>query len=87
MQRKLVDDLGWTKRYSEHWAKVKDKLAGALDLAHRNPRMALNLIADASNTGWGAILTQVDVGELGKPLNERNHQLLACLGGHTKSNC
>jgi hypothetical protein len=52
-----------------------------IQLAHFDSRRRLCLYADASSTGWAAVLTQVPTSDLHLPHADRDHQPLAFLGG------
>jgi RNase H-like domain found in reverse transcriptase/Integrase zinc binding domain/Chromo (CHRromatin Organisation MOdifier) domain len=53
-------------------------------LAHANPQHIACLFTDASETNWGAILTQVPPSDLDLPFEEQRHEPLAFLSGSFK---
>ena len=55
---------------------VKNALKDAVTLAQVKPEMEMNLFTDASDTHWGAVLTQCTPQELNKPVLKQVHEPL-----------
>eukprot|EP00736_Rhodelphis_marinus_P010817 Rmarinus@m.15248 len=73
--------LGWTDDASRTFDEVKRLLLSAVELSHPDPEQRLELFTDASDLGWGAILTQVPTEDAELPVNEQRHSPLAFLSG------
>ncbi|OWY93946.1 hypothetical protein PHMEG_00036470 [Phytophthora megakarya] len=50
-------------------------------LAHPNDDATICLFTDASDSGWGAIVTQIQNWKDDENVTEQSHELLTCLGG------
>ncbi len=77
--------LRWTTEHDGAFADVKKLLTSAVELAHPNPDFDFCLFTDASETHWGAMLTQVPPGlRFEKPIAQLPHLPLAVLSGAFK---
>jgi hypothetical protein len=63
------------------FATVKDLLRRAATLAHPDPEKQMCVLTDASDRGWGLIVTQVGDWHVDQPVDRQNHELLICMGG------
>ena len=62
--------------------EIKTTLGRLATLSHPDDQATLCLFTDASDSGWGIIVTQVQDFQKDKPVQEQQHQLLACMGGN-----
>ncbi|POM60333.1 hypothetical protein PHPALM_30822 [Phytophthora palmivora] len=60
--------------------QLKDKLTNAVSLAFPQPDAVMGLITDASDAGYGIVVTQVSTWKAGKPVMEQ-HTLLVYVSG------
>lgn len=61
--------------------KVKEMLSHSAMLAYPDPSKQLCMLSDASDTGWGLVITQVGQWKHDTPIQEQQHELLICMGG------
>ncbi|KAE9040931.1 hypothetical protein PR001_g6858 [Phytophthora rubi] len=61
--------------------RKRPALSNAVELAHTDPTQRLNVFADASEHHWGAVVTQIPLDQLDRPLAEQDHASLMFLGG------
>ena len=80
-QRINLTSAGWGEEHDEAFANCKQLLINAVTLAHPDPQQVFCLFTDASNTSWGAILTQIPEEDLDLPVHEQRHTPLQFLGG------
>jgi hypothetical protein len=88
VRSRIVTMFGWTKEHTKIWNQIKEEMAKALTLTHRDPKKVLHLFTDASQTGWAGILVQVDREEIEKhpqDVLERKFEPLGCMGGNFDS--
>ena len=64
--------------------EIKAKIGQHATLSHPDDQATLCLFTDASDTGWGVIVTQVANFNPGVPVHEQTHELLVCMGGNFK---
>ncbi|KAJ0171393.1 hypothetical protein K1T71_012943 [Dendrolimus kikuchii] len=67
----------WTSIHNEAFNKIKNSLASDNTLAHFNPNAKLILTVDASPSGLGAILSQVDETMIERPISYASRTLTA----------
>ncbi|KAJ8576744.1 hypothetical protein ON010_g2463 [Phytophthora cinnamomi] len=72
-------DLGGSGRQA--FDELKGKLQNAATLAFPEPHAVMCLITDASDVGYGLIVTQVRSWQAKKPVAEQQHELLVCVSG------
>ena len=60
---------------------VKALLAHSATLTYPDPQGQLCLLTDASDEGWGLVVTQVMDWKEDTPIHQQHHQLLYCQGG------
>eukprot|EP00644_Phytophthora_capsici_P015135 jgi/Phyca11/128315/e_gw1.75.173.1 len=60
---------------------LKGSLCNAAILAHPNDEATICLFTDASDVGWGAIVTQVKDWDEDSSIPDQSHELLTCMGG------
>ena len=77
---KLEGDL-WTDEHQRAWDGAIAMLEEVTALAHPDSSKDKCVLTDASNTGWGGVLTQRAVAERDLPLLEQTHEPLAFLSG------
>ena len=73
---KLTDDL-WTPAMDQAWEAVKEMLCEVTTMTYPDPLKDQCLFTDASNTGWGAMLTQRAVSQRDLELEDQQHEPLA----------
>ena len=59
-------------------------LQNSVTLAHVDTDKEMCVFTDASQTHWGAVITQVEVGMMNLPLSQQEHQPLVFLSGSFK---
>jgi hypothetical protein len=84
LTRVKLDECGWSKDHEEALADLKRALVSMVPLVHPQDDVDVCVYTDASQDYWGAIVTQVEVGELTKSLKDQVHQPLAFLSGSFK---
>ncbi|OWZ12192.1 LOW QUALITY PROTEIN: hypothetical protein PHMEG_00014683 [Phytophthora megakarya] len=60
---------------------VKDLLGNSAILTYPDPSKQLIPLSDASDRGWGLVVSQVSDCKTDVPIHEQNHELLVCMGG------
>lgn len=60
---------------------LKDKLTNSASLAFPQPNSVMCLITDASDEGYGIIVSQVRNWQAGKLVAQQQHELLVCMSG------
>ncbi|KAJ0392975.1 hypothetical protein P43SY_009109 [Pythium insidiosum] len=81
LARIRLNDVGWTKQHRVQLDAVRQALLGMVPLAHPSPTADVCLYTDASQDYWGAVVTQLEPGELQLPQEQQNHRPLAFLSG------
>ncbi|OWZ11930.1 LOW QUALITY PROTEIN: hypothetical protein PHMEG_00014979 [Phytophthora megakarya] len=81
LHRVLLNSVGWTTEHDAALAHVKDALLKMVILAHPKEEWEVCLFADASQTLFGAVVTQIPSADVGLPVHEQRHQPLAFLSG------
>ena len=71
----------WTDAHETAFCLLKRQVAEAVALAHFDKDKIMCAFTDASDIGWGAIVTQCDEGELVKDVEEQKHEPLAFVSG------
>ncbi|GAB9477013.1 hypothetical protein Gpo141_00014072, partial [Globisporangium polare] len=64
--------------------QVKQLLLRSAVLTYPSPQYPMCLLSDASDTGWGLIVTQVPGWDSTVPIQSQSHELLICMGGTFK---
>ncbi|OWZ22169.1 hypothetical protein PHMEG_0003164, partial [Phytophthora megakarya] len=72
-------ELGEVERTA--FDQLKRKLENSASLAFPQPNAVMCLITDASDVGFGIIVTQVRHWQDGKPVEKQQHELLVCVSG------
>ncbi|GMF46846.1 unnamed protein product [Phytophthora fragariaefolia] len=62
-------------------AAVKELLGNSAILAYPDPNKQLCVLSDASDRGWGLVVSQVKEWQPDVPIREQEHELLVCMGG------
>ncbi|KAJ0392197.1 hypothetical protein ATCC90586_010566 [Pythium insidiosum] len=81
LARIRLNDVGWTEQHRVQLDAVRQALLGMVPLAHPSPTADVCLYTDASQDYWGAVVTQLEPGELQLPQEQQNHRPLAFLSG------
>ena len=68
-------------REMQSFDAVKELLSHSVKMAFPEPDKQMCLLADASDYGWGLIVTQVTDWQQNVPIQNQKHQLLASMGG------
>ena len=63
------------------FSRVKEMLQQSATLAFPDPAKDLCLLTDASDLGWGLVVTQVADWSPDIPIEQQHHELLVCMGG------
>eukprot|EP00644_Phytophthora_capsici_P004849 jgi/Phyca11/96127/e_gw1.1.1872.1 len=63
---------------------VKDLLGNSAMLTFPDPAKQLCVLSDASDYGWGLVVTQMGQWQDDVPIHEQHHELLVCMGGNFK---
>ena len=79
--RVLLDKLGWGPEESKCFLHVKEALKNQCMLSHVDQSKTLCLFTDASNTHWGAVLTQIPPEDKDKDVDKQRHEPLSFLSG------
>ncbi|KAJ0393724.1 hypothetical protein ATCC90586_011174 [Pythium insidiosum] len=74
-------DVGWSEKNVEQLEAVRRALLHVVPLAHPSPTADVCLYTDASRDFWGAVVTQLEPGQLQLPLADQDHRPLAFLSG------
>ena len=65
----------------EAFAAAKDLLQSAATLVYPDPEKVIHVFTDASSLAWGALITQVPVSDMSKPVEQRSHKPVSFLSG------
>ena len=76
-----LSDTGWGDEEARAFRSIKDALTQTITTAYRDRRKRACLFTDASTTGWAYAITQCEVGELAKPWEQHQHELIAVNSG------
>ena len=60
---------------------AKALLQSAATLAYPDPTQVIHVFTDASSLAWGALITQVPLEDMKKPVDQRNHKPVTFLSG------
>lgn len=71
--------LSWGTAHADAYLELQEQLRNAVKLSHRDADKNICVFTDASNTHWAAVVTQCEVGELEKIVEEQQHEPLAFL--------
>lgn len=81
LHRVLLDSVGWTSEHDTALANIKQALLRMVTLAHPKADWEVCLFADASQTHFGSVVTQIPPEDVGLPLDQQRHQPLAFMSG------
>ena len=81
VSRYQLTAFGWNSAQRDAFEACKTALADQVTLSHRDETQRLCVYAEASDTVWSGILTQVPREDISKPHSEQCHQPLAFLSG------
>ncbi|KAG2908584.1 hypothetical protein PC116_g13081 [Phytophthora cactorum] len=73
--------LDLTMEELESFEAVKNLLAHSATLTYPNPSKQLVVMSDASDSGWGLVVSQVDQWKPQVPIQQQDHELLICIEG------
>ncbi|OWZ04112.1 hypothetical protein PHMEG_00024041 [Phytophthora megakarya] len=73
--------LDWSAQDEDHFQSVKTLLSSSQLLHFPNATATVALFTDASDLGWGLVVTQVETWDPTLPIHEQHHQLLICKSG------
>ncbi|OWY92684.1 LOW QUALITY PROTEIN: hypothetical protein PHMEG_00038207, partial [Phytophthora megakarya] len=73
--------IEFTDKELEAFETVKELLGNSAMLSFPNPAKQLCLLSDASDAGWGLIVTQVENWQPDMPIHKQHHERLVCMGG------
>ncbi|OWZ04249.1 hypothetical protein PHMEG_00023876 [Phytophthora megakarya] len=79
-QVQLVD-VGWNAVHNDCLQRCKEALGNAVELAHVKPDYRLSVFTDASDSHWGAVITQVPADHTARMFAEQHHEPLMFLSG------
>lgn len=79
-----LDQIGWTDMHRQAFLQCKDLFAKRVKETHVDPAATLCMFTDASDSFWGAVLTQVVDWKDGVPVHGQQHQVVAILSGEFK---
>ena len=76
-------DHGWGREQEQWFLDLRRGVAEAVKLSHPKADYEFHLFSDASDTGWGVMLTQTPPEDVhsGKPVEDWRHEPLAFLSG------
>ena len=80
-QRALLSDHGWDATLQGHFDNMKKALIGAVTRAYPDPAKHICQFSDASMYYWCAMITQIPMEDIGLPLEEQRHEMLAFKSG------
>ncbi|KAG4045616.1 hypothetical protein PC123_g18980 [Phytophthora cactorum] len=63
----------------ESFEAVKNLLAHSATLTYPDPSKQLVVMSDASDSGWGLVVSQVDQWKPQVPIQQQDHELLICM--------
>ncbi len=76
-----LDDVGWTKEHSDCFETCKRMIGSAALLAHPDPTKHVCVFTDASDLHWGAVISQVSMDIMDKPVEDQDHAPLMFVSG------
>ncbi|KAK1930096.1 Transposon Tf2-9 polyprotein [Phytophthora citrophthora] len=71
-----------TTEEEQAFEAVKELLSNSATLAYPDPDKQLCLLSDASDRGWGLVVSQVRQWKPDVPIQEQDHELLICMDGN-----
>lgn len=80
----LISDTTWSSVHDNAFQTVKQCLKDSVTLAHADSSKLLCLFTDASDTHWGAVLTQIPPKDIDLPFEDQRHEPLSFLSGSFK---
>jgi hypothetical protein len=76
-----LDDVGWTEAHSDSFETCKRIIGCAALLAHPDPTKLVCVFTDASDLHWGAVISQVSMDSMYKPVGDKDHAPLIFVSG------
>ena len=76
----------WNDENNEQFHSLQNTITQSITKAYRNFDKQVCIFTDASDTAWSYIITQCEPGELDKPWDEQQHQILTVNSGMFKNN-
>ena len=76
-----LTDTDWNDANIQHFLALKLALLQTIIRAYRDPEKQVCIFTDASTSAWSYIITQCDIGELDKPWEIQQHEILAVNSG------
>jgi hypothetical protein len=73
-----LDDAGWTKAHRDCFETLS---GSAVMLAHPDPTKRVCVFTDASDLHWGAVISQVSMDSMDKPVEDQDHAPLMFVSG------
>ena len=77
----LLAEVGWNEIYAKCLQDTKDALSACVELSHPDPTQILCVFADASETHWGSVITQIPSTQTQREIEDQDHQPLMFLSG------
>ncbi len=68
-----LDDVEWTEDHSDCFETCKRMIGSAALLAHPDPTKRVCVFTDASDLHWGAVISQVSMDSMDKPVEDQDH--------------
>ena len=86
MKKRRLEKVRLNLSTEEHYeyTEMKEVIAYAVTLTHRDPTKGLHLTTDASGNAWEVVLTQAPPADLGESVLAMTHEPLAFLSGFFK---
>jgi hypothetical protein len=76
-----LDDVGWTEEHSDCFETCKRMIGSAALLAHPDPTKRVCVFTGASDLHWGAVISQVSMDSMDKPVEDQDHAPLTFVSG------
>ncbi|GMF22827.1 unnamed protein product [Phytophthora fragariaefolia] len=74
-------DVSWGAQETAGFVDIRQALLRMVPLTHSSPSSEVCLYSDANQDFWGAVVTQLEMDEVQRPLKEQHHQPLVSGAG------
>jgi RNase H-like domain found in reverse transcriptase len=74
----------WGPEEQAGFKEIQASIMDSMTLAFPDPDKRVCVLTDASNRFYASLVTQIDEEQLDLPMEEQDHQPLACLSGEFK---
>lgn len=73
-------ELSWGATHTKSFESLQESLRDAVRMSYVDPKKVICVFTDASDKFWAGIVTQTNLRDLSKPIEQQRHEPLAFLG-------